>query len=294
MHTAAQPEPPRTDRLAEEEATAIPAPIPTLRRAPRRVRQRRSRWLVHGTQLLLLVAVIAFWQIGSTTGLLDEFLWSTPADAWDRVVQWLGDGTIADNLFTTLYEAVVAFVLGVVGGVLAGFALAMSDFWSRVLNPYVVLLNAIPRLVFAPLFFLLFGLGPNSKIALGFTLVFFIVFFNAFRGVREVDRVILDNARMLGAVSRWQRIRYVLLPSALTWILSSLHAAVGFAMIGAIVGEYLGSSEGLGHVIAQAQGNLDATGVMAGLIVLSVVAAVVELGVTQLERRLIKWKPAQH
>jgi NitT/TauT family transport system permease protein len=291
MRTAEQPEPTMAHGPVEA-AIAPPAEPLVTSRASNRARTGRSRWLVLTTQLLLLVAVIAFWQVGSTTGLLDEFLWSTPADAWDRIVQWFGDGTIADNLFVTLYEAAMAFVLGVVGGVLAGFALAMSDFWARVLNPYVVLLNAIPRLVFAPLFFLLFGLGPNSKIVLGFTLVFFIVFFNAFRGVREVDRVVLDNAQMLGAVSRWQRIRFVLLPSALTWILSSLHAAVGFALIGAIVGEYLGSSEGLGHVIAQAQGNLDATGVMAGLIVLSVVAAVVELAVSQLERRLIKWKPA--
>jgi len=130
----------------------------------------------------------------------------------------------------------------------------------------------------------------NSKIALGFSLVFFIVFFNAFQGVREVDRNVFNNARMLGAEGR-QMTRHVLLPSAMSWILISLHTSVGFAMVGAIVGEYLGASTGLGHIINQAEGNLDTTGVFAGLIVLSVVVVFVELLVTQVERRLVKWKP---
>jgi NitT/TauT family transport system permease protein len=257
------------------------------------VRQRRRRWIVLGLQLALLVAFFGGWQLASSTGAIDEFLWSKPSSVATRVWDWLGDGTIADNLWVTLYEAAMAFAIGVAAGVIAGFALGMSDFWARVLHPYVVLLNAIPRLVFTPLFFILFGLGPSSKIALGVSIVFFLAFFNAYQGVREVNRDVANNARMLGATTRRQMTRHVLLPSALTWILSSLHVCVGFAMISAIVGEYLGSSEGLGHVISQSQGNLDTTGVMAGILVLSLVVVLVEVAVTQAERHLVRWKPSR-
>ena len=256
----------------------------------------RRRSVIVGMQVAILVIVLVVWELGARTRydeehfLIDPFLWSRPLRIWTRILEWMGDGTILRNVFTTLYEAAVGFVLGVAAGVVAGFLLGRSDFWARVLTPYIQVINALPRLVFTPIFFIVFGLGPNSKIALCFSLVFFIVFFNAYQGVREVDRNVFNNALMLGAEGR-QMTRHVLLPSAMSWILISLHTSVGFAMVGAIVGEYLGSSTGLGHIINQAEGNLDTTGVFAGLIVLSAVVVVVELLVTQVERRLVKWKP---
>ena len=256
----------------------------------------RRRSVIVGMQVAILVIVLVVWELGARTRydeehfLIDPFLWSRPLRIWTRILEWMGDGTILRNVFTTLYEAAVGFVLGVAAGVVAGFLLGRSDFWARVLTPYIQVINALPRLVFTPIFFIVFGLGPNSKIALSFSLVFFIVFFNAYQGVREVDRNVFNNALMLGAEGR-QMTRHVLLPSAMSWILISLHTSVGFAMVGAIVGEYLGSSTGLGHIINQAEGNLDTTGVFAGLIVLSAVVVVVELLVTQFERRLVKWKP---
>lgn len=246
--------------------------------------------LVRFVQIAILIAIFAYWQIGTSTHFIDPFLWSRPSDVWQRIVLWSTDGTIVNNLLVTLYEAGMAFFFGALAGIIVGFLLGMADFWSRVFHPYISVLNAVPRLVFAPLFFLIFGLGPNSKIAIAFTLIFFIVFFNAYRGVREVDKTVLNNAKMLGATRNWQLIRYVLLPSALTWILSSLQVSVGFAVIGVIVGEYLGSAEGLGYIIARAQGNLDTTGVMAGLVVLSIVAALVAFGIARLEQWLVRWK----
>lgn len=258
--------------------------------APRRRHWYLNRGVVTTVQVLLLLGVFAVWQIGTTTGFLDPFLWSSPDNVWSRLLQWATDGTIISNLLITLYEAAMAFILGSLAGIILGFLLGMANFWARVLHPFVMIMNAIPRLVFAPLFFLIFGLGPNSKIAIAVTLIFFVVFFNAYRGVREVDQTVLNNAKMLGAAKKLQTVRYVLLPSALTWILSSLAVSVGFAMIGVIVGEYLGSSEGLGYVIARAQGNLDTTGVMAGLVVLSVVATIVSFSISRLERHLVRWK----
>ncbi len=255
-----------------------------------------NKLFVVGLQLAIVVVVVGVWEVG--TGIVvgpnrfavDPFIWSRPSKIVARVSEWLQSGIILNNVFITLYEALMSFLLGALAGIVVGFLLGRSDLWSRVLNPFIQVLNALPRLVFAPIFFLLFGLDENSKIALGFSLVFFIVFFNAYQGVREVDRNVFNNVRMLGANERnmtW----HVLLPSALTWILTSLHTSVGFAMVGAVVGEYLGAARGLGHVIAQSEGNLDATGVWAGMFVLCVVVVFVEVLVTQLEHRLVRWKP---
>ena len=259
-------------------------------------RRLRRRLLVLAVQLAIFAAIVAIWEIGSRTRvsedrfLVDPFFFSRPSRILTRDLEWLSDGTIARHVLVTLTEAAGGFATGVVGGVVAGFLLGRSDFWARVFSPYIQVLNALPRLIFAPILILLLGLDERSKIALGFSLVFFIVFFNAFQGVRDVDRNVLDNARMLGAGER-QLTRHVLLPSAMSWILASLHTSVGFAMVGAVIGEYIGSSRGIGYVIAQAEGNLDATGVWAGLVVLSVFVVVVEVLVTQLERRFVRWKP---
>lgn len=256
----------------------------------------RKNTLVPLVQLGILLVLIGVWEIGTSTStgpnrfLVDPFIWSRPSRIVARLGEWLGSGIVLNNVFITLYEALMGFVLGALAGIVIGFLLGRSDLWSRVLNPFIQVLNALPRLVFAPIFFLLFGLDENSKIALGFSLVFFIVFFNAYQGVREVDRNVFNNVRMLGASER-QMTWHVLLPSALTWILTSLHTSVGFAMVGAVVGEYLGAARGLGHVIAQAEGNLDATGVWTGMLVLCVVVVLVEVFVTWLERRLVRWKP---
>ena len=158
--------------------------------------------------------------------------------------------------FITLWESVLAFVIGSVGGVLVGFWFARKPLVAAVFDPYVKMINALPRVVLAPIFALWLGLGIWSKVALGVTLVFFIVFFNVYQGVKEVSPTVLDNGRMLGMSER-QLTRHVYWPSALSWMFSSLHTAVGFAVVGAVVGEYLGSAAGLGYLIQQAEGVFD-------------------------------------
>src|SRR3954451_779731 len=241
-------------------------------------------------QLSLAVLILAAWQALSTAGLLDKFFFSRPSDVLARVLQWVLTGSIWTHLLVTLEEAFLSFALGVASGILFGFLLARTPFLSELLNPYIRVLNALPRVVLAPIFLLWFGLGIWSKVALGVTVVFFIVFFNTYQGVREVEPVLLNNARMLGATER-QLIRHVLIPSALTWIFSSLHISIGFAIIAVVVGEYLGASRGVGYVIAQAEGVFDTTGVFAGMTVLSLVVLIVGYGVNRLERWLLRWKP---
>jgi NitT/TauT family transport system permease protein len=251
-------------------------------------------------QIGILVAFVGSWEMAAAHHWIDPFFFSQPtvfvARAWRWLAQpgfLLGGHSIYHHLFVTLEEMLGGFISGVAFGVGIGFALGRSQFWSAVLNPYIQVLNALPRLVLAPIFVLLLGIDERSKIALGFSLVFFIVFFNTYRGVREVDRNILNNARMLGASER-QLARHVLLPSAMGWIWSSLHTSVGFALVGAVVGEYMAAAQGLGWIISQAQGNFDAAGVYAGMLILCVVVVVVELGVTWLERRLVRWKDSEN
>jgi NitT/TauT family transport system permease protein len=248
-----------------------------------------------GLQVIVGLLAIALWQIGTTVPvdgayLLPPFFFSTPVDVAARVFKWFVEGTVWRHLWITLYEAMMAFIIGSAAGVVIGFWFARKPMVAAVLDPYVKMINALPRVVLAPIFALWFGLGPASKIALGITLVFFIVFFNVYQGIREVSPAILANARMLGMSDR-ALMRHVYWPSALSWMFSSLHTSVGFAVVGAVVGEYLGAAAGLGYLIQQAEGVFDVAGVFAGMFVLAVFVLIIDGVVTLVERRLLVWRP---
>jgi NitT/TauT family transport system permease protein len=240
-------------------------------------------------QVALGLVLLAAWETGVAAGWIDPFFLSRPTAIAGRVITWLGSGSLWPHLLVTLEESFLGLAIGGALGVTAGFVLARSPFAARVLDPYIMMANAIPRVVLAPLFLLWFGLGIWSKVALAVTLVFFVMFFSTFQGVRNADRVVIDNVRMLGATER-QLVRHVLIPSALAWILASLQTSLGFAMVGAVVGEYLGATRGLGYVIAQAEGTFDTTGVFAGMTILGVVVVIVSAGVSRIERRLLRWR----
>jgi NitT/TauT family transport system permease protein len=253
---------------------------------------------LHLLALQLFVAVIALvlWQFFSTVPvfgkmLLPPFFFSTPIDVFSQVIDWFSTGAIWRHLLITLWESILAFAIGSIAGVLIGFWFARQPRVAAVFDPYVKMANALPRVVLAPIFTLWLGLGIWSKVALGVTLVFFIVFFNVYQGVKEVSTTVLDNGRMLGMSER-QLMRHVYWPSALSWMFSSLHTSVGFAVVGAVVGEYLGSAAGLGYLIQQAEGVFDVAGVFAGMFVLAVFVIVIDLAVTLVERRLLVWRPA--
>jgi NitT/TauT family transport system permease protein len=234
-------------------------------------------------------AALILWQTLVSLKVLDAFFVSRPSDIANRIGQWVSTGSLWGHLAVTLEESLLGLVVGAVLGISAGFALGRSPMLASIFDPYIKMLNAVPRVVLAPLFLLWFGLGIWSKVALAVTLVFFVMFFSTYQGVRGADRVLIDNVRMLGATER-QLVGHVLIPSALTWIFSSLQTSLGFAMVGAVVGEYLGSTRGLGYVISQAEGTFDTTGVFAGMTVLAVVVVMVSAGVTRLERWLLRWK----
>ena len=258
-----------------------------------------SSWL-RVWQAALLLALFALWHVGTSPTLLPPlyfddpnraaFFFGEPLKVLGRIWNWFAGGDIYRHLWVTLLETVLAFAIGTVFGLAFGIWLALSPTASALLDPYIKALNSMPRVILAPIFAVWFGLGIASKVALGFTLVFFIVFFNVFQGVREVSPVVLANARMLGASPR-QLLRFVYLPSAMSWVFASLHNSVGLAFVGAVVGEYLGSAEGVGYLILQAEGVFDINTVFAGILVLTAFALVLDWVVSLGERRLMVWQP---
>jgi NitT/TauT family transport system permease protein len=252
-------------------------------------------------QVGLLVAVFAVWHVLTTPGLLPPmvfendqqaaFFFGEPVKVFGRIWAWfVRDADIYAHLWVTLVETVLAFAFGAIFGLGFGLWLALQPMASALLEPYIKALNSMPRIILAPIFAVWFGLGIASKVALGVTLVFFIVFFNVYQGVKEVSPVVLANARMLGASQR-QLLRHVYLPSATSWVFSSLHTSVGLAFVGAVVGEYLGSASGVGYLIHQAEGVFDINTVMAGILVLTGFALALDAAVGRIERRLMKWQP---
>ena len=256
-----------------------------------------SRTKLISLQILVAVVSIGLWQLLTTVPIfgvtvLPPFFFSTPLDVASRIVKWFAEGTIWKHLYITLLEATLAFIIGSVGGVLVGFWFARQPLVAAVFDPYVKMMNALPRVILAPIFALWLGLGIWSKVALGVTLVFFIVFFNVYQGVKEVSITVLNNARMLGMNER-QLMRHVYWPSAMSWMFSSLHTSVGFAVVGAVVGEYLGAAAGLGYLIQQAEGVFDVAGVFAGMFVLAAFVIAIDAVVTVVEKRLLVWRPTQ-
>jgi NitT/TauT family transport system permease protein len=259
------------------------------RRSTVRLRQRRRTYLVHVLQVLLLVAVIVLWQVLSDAKILDPFFYSKPSAIISQIRTWNDQGLLWPSFGATLEETALSFALGSVGGIILGFVLARADLLGRVLRPYLSIFNAMPRIVFGPIFIIILGLGIASKVALGISIVMIPVFFNTFEGIRQVDPVYLANARMLGA-SRLGITRRVLAPSAMVWILSSLELSVGFAISGAVIGEYLGSNEGIGYLVSNSQGTFNTAGVYAGIILLGVIVVVILPLVGLLSRWLLRWQ----
>ncbi|MCX5107511.1 ABC transporter permease [Streptomyces sp. NBC_00378] len=281
--------------MSPDTITASAAVTKTERTRARARAARNRKYLVTASRIAVLLAVVGLWEWLARTAVIDPFNFSMPSKIWDQIRTWVVDGTAQGSLWEqiwyTLYEALLGWVIGVIAGVLLGIALGRVRFAADVLGPYIKVLNALPRIVLAPIFLIWFGLGPASKVASAVVLVFFPVFFNAFQGAREVDRNLVANSRILGASNRQVTLQ-VVIPSATSWIFTSLHVSFGFALIGAIVGEYIGATKGLGLLVAASQGTFNAAGVYAAMVILAIVALLAEGLLTFLEKRLFRWKPA--
>jgi NitT/TauT family transport system permease protein len=259
-----------------------------------RARARRRKLLVYAARVATFVIIFGGWQLFTSLKIVDPFFFGQPSGIVLKLRDWVEHGTaygsIWSQIWVTMEEGLLGFIFGVAGGVMFGILLGQVRFLADVLGPYIKAVNALPRIVLGSIFLIFLGLGMTSKVVLAAVLVFFVVFFNAFQGVREVDKNFIANARILGA-SRLQVVRNVVIPSALTWIIASLHVAFGFAIIGAIVGEFLGAQRGLGLIISTAQNQFDADGVFAAMLIIGVIALTAEWLIGLMERRLLSWRP---
>jgi NitT/TauT family transport system permease protein len=256
---------------------------------------RKRNQTVYFWRYFILVVFLGGWELLARTKLIDEFFFSKPSAIVFRLYEWITEGTSEGplwfHLWVTMEESLLGFFTGAFGGIVAGIALGRNRMLSDIFSVYIKVINSVPRVVLAPIFIMLFGLGLTSKVALSFVMVFFVVFSNAFQGVREADRNLLANAQILGAKD-WQLTRAVIIPSAMSWIFASLHVSFGFAIVGAIVGEFVGARYGIGLLINVAKGSFDAAGMYAAIVIIMVVALAAEYSMTLIENRLAKWRPA--
>lgn len=256
--------------------SAVTAPSPVAAAKPA---ARRSAWRQTGSfllrRILPLCIVLGAWQLASATFISPSYV-PEPTSIAARVWTLLGNGTLESDSWTTIKETVVGFVLGVAAGSLAGIGLGMSRLWSDLLSPYINALYALPKVALGPLFILWFGIGIEMKIAMVGIFVFFVVFYNTWQGVREVDRGLFE-AMVLMRARRSQIVFKLVVPAALSWIFVGIRIAFPLALVGAIVGELIASNSGLGYIILNAANNFDTVGLFAGLFAVMVIAVVFDV-----------------
>jgi len=249
----------------------------------------RGRILAY--HILFAVAVFGFWQLASGT-LIDSFWISSPAAIIAFVWKGFASGQLLRQSAVTFYEASIGFVIGAVGGIATGLVLAMADTARRILTPYFMALYGMPRIALGPLFIIWFGIGPPSKIVLVVIIVFLLVFYNTYQGVLNVPAELKRLVRVLGA-NEWQVWRNVILPSASPWIITGLKISVPQALVGAVVGEFIASGDGLGYGIQLQASTFNTTGVLGGISIMSAAVVIINDLLDRLERRLMRWRPAE-
>lgn len=272
-------------RLAEERSALLLRNVERSERAKQKT-DRRNTTL---GRLAFAVLFLLAWEVSSGR-IVDQFFVSKPSHIAASLWAMFAKEQLLYHLQFTIVEALVGYLVGAAAGLVLGFALARSDLVYRIIEPFLVAFYGIPRIALAPLFILWFGIGITSKIAVAAVMVFFIVFINTIAGIRSAPPQLLQVARVMGA-SEWDLTRKVVFPAATPFIVAALQITVPQAMIGAIVGEFISSNRGVGHLISRAAGWLDTPGLFAGIIALLVVVLTMNLGITSLGNHLMRWNP---
>jgi NitT/TauT family transport system permease protein len=239
-------------------------------------------------QLLALAVLLALWEAAGHAGMLNPLYMPTPTQIWAAFVDLFGSGRIWPHIEATFTAALVGLALGIVVGISLGVLAALIPPLAELLEPVMLLLNAIPRVILAPLFVIWFGIGLGSKVALAFILVSVVIFFTVFTGIRQVDKKLVERIITLGG-GRIDLLRHVYLPSVAAWVLGNLKVAVGFAFTGAVVGEFVAASRGLGYLLSFAQSTYNAALMMALVLLIMAVVLVIFALAGRLEKRLLRW-----
>lgn len=247
-------------------------------------------------RLVLPVAVLVGWEFTSgdpatqPNVLFDSFYISKPSEIWAALVGWVDEGVLFESIEATVTAMLLGFGIGALLGVLTGIVLGSSPVLGGIFRPFIIALNSIPRLALVPLFILWFGFGLGSKVALVIVIVFFLVFYSTYEGVRDVEQRLLDVLKVMNANRLTLQLK-VRLPSATMWIIQGLQVSVPYALVAAVTAEIVGSNTGIGYLIQRSAGNFFTAGVFAGIVVLVVVSVLINALVTLLEKRLLRWKP---
>lgn len=245
----------------------------------------RHRWTVHGGQILVGLVILGLWQVAGKV--FGAFVLSNPLLIIRRIADLVSSGELWPNLGTTMTETFAGLAIGMVLGVTLGVLIAPSRTVGRWFYPYIMALYSLPRVALAPLFIVWFGIGLKSKIFMVVTMVVFVAFYNTYQGMRSIDPDLLEMTRSLRA-SRRTELRWVILPAVAPWILTSLRLSIALALIGAVIAELIGASQGLGYYMGYAANVLDTTGVFAGLVIITVIAMIAEQLVGLVERRVLR------
>lgn len=269
--------------------TATPERSEASLEAERQARHRKR--MIRVWRVVALVVWLGTWELASDT-LIDPFFSSAPSLIGVRVWEWLSTGYIWVHLGATLREMGLGLLAGSVLGIVVGFVLGRAGMLAAIADPFITAVYSLPKLALAPLFILWFGIGLLSKVVLVGLIVFFLVFFNTYAGVRDVDRLYINALRIMGGNRRDVYFK-VILPSSSIWVFTGLKVAVPYALIGAIVGELISSSQGLGYIINNASSFFDTTGVLAGLVYVAAIAITVNYLVGVAERRFMVWKDSE-
>jgi len=239
-------------------------------------------------RIILGIIILGLWEILSGRA-FNAFWLSKPSLIIERVIEMAVKGTLWFHLSVTLQEAIFGLIIGMVGGTLLGILIAYSGIFERWVYPYIMALYSLPRVSLAPLFIVWFGIGMSSKILMVVAMVIFVAFYNAFEGIRNIDKDLLDMMKTYKA-NKLQKLTWVILPSITVWILTSLRLNIGMALIGSVIAELVGANRGLGYYITYSSGMLDTTGIFTGLFLIMIIAIVLEQVVILLERKLLKYR----
>jgi NitT/TauT family transport system permease protein len=253
-----------------------------------RDRKRKRRASLYAWRLFVLAVWLIAWQVAGEAWLGTQWT-STPMDVVERLRELLVSGELLTHTWITVLEATLGLIVGTVLGIVFGIVLGRSAAVRQVLDPYIMGLYSLPRVALAPLLILWFGIGLTSKVVLAVSIVGFVVLFNVIQGIASIDDDLVDGYKTMRA-SRLEIYRKVVIPSLTPWFLSSIRIGIGMALIAAVVGEMIGSSQGLGWYVAKSARLFDVTGVMAGLVVLGIIAIILNSCVVVAERKLLKWK----
>jgi len=248
-------------------------------------REKMTIWL---GRIVVGVVIFGLWEILSGR-VMNEFWLSKPSAIVTRLYDMAKSGDLWFHTSFTLQEALIGLVIGMIIGTIVGILLALSGRLDKWLSPYIMALYSLPRVALAPLFVVWFGIGMTSKIIMVVAMVVFVAFYNAYEGIKNMDQDLLDMMRTYKA-SKLKTLTWVILPSITVWILTSLRLNIGMALIGAVIAELIGSSQGLGYYITYSSSLLDITGVFAGLVIIMLIAVIMEQIIVQMEKRLLKYR----